>query len=81
MSSDHSLETILGDPAAHFEAPEKVVTDPRWDREARICILRQWRQDLINMSRAANERMGDDVGSRIAAVDDALRSLGADIHV
>ena len=68
-------------PQAVFTYPEAVVQCRELSHDEKLTVLRNWKQELVQLQKAGEENMLDergpgDVGSRLAAVTDAMIVLG-----
>lgn len=67
-------------PQSVFEHPEAVVHCRELSHDEKVTVLRNWKQELVQLQKAGEESMPDgrgpsDVGSRLAAVTQAMISL------
>ncbi len=69
------VEAILADPTAAFAQPRDVLTDPRFSREIKLKILRQWEHDARSLATADNEGMSGGEESMHGRVLHAIQSL------
>jgi hypothetical protein len=74
------FDEALKDPASFFDAPQDVVDAPGLERAQRIEILKRWEMDARQLMVASDENMAGGEPQQLQAVQDALRSLGADPH-
>jgi len=63
-----------------FKYPEAVVHCRELSHDERLTVLRNWKQELVQLQKAGEENMLDerapsDVGSRLAAVTQAMIAL------
>jgi CBS domain-containing protein len=65
----------LTNPRAEFGNPERLLADPRLDREGKRAILRSWQQDERELEVAEEEGMGDGERSMLHRVAAALDSI------
>jgi hypothetical protein len=72
------FDEALKDPASFFDAPQDVVDAPGLERAQRIEILKRWEMDARQLMVASDENMAGGEPQQLQAVQDALRSLGAD---
>jgi len=65
----------LADPRAEFGVPERLLSDPRLDREGKRAILRSWKHDERELAVAEEEGMAGGESSMLHRVVKALDSL------
>lgn len=65
----------LANPRSEFGNPERLLADPRLDREGKRAILRTWQQDERELDVAEKEGMGDGERSMLRRVVAALDSI------
>lgn len=64
-------------PQSVFKYPEAVVHCRELSHDEKVTVLRNWKQELVQLQKAGEENMLDergpsDVGSRLAAVTQAM---------
>ena len=67
-------------PQSVFLFPHAVVQTRELSYDDKLAVLRNWRQELIQLQKAGEENMRDgrgpdDVGTRLAAVQQAMTEL------
>jgi hypothetical protein len=67
-------------PQAVFGYPQAVLHCPELSHDEKLTVLRNWKQELVQLQKAGEENMLDerhpgDVGSRLAEVTDAMIAL------
>jgi len=67
-------------PQSVFKYPQAVVRCSELSHDEKLTVLRNWKQELVQLQKAAEENMLDergpsDVGSRLAAVSQAMIAL------
>ena len=67
-------------PQSVFKYPGAVVHCRELSHDDKVTVLRNWKQELVQLQKAAEENMLDergssDVGSRLAAVSQAMIAL------
>jgi len=67
-------------PQSVFKYPEAVVHCRELSHDDKVTVLRNWKQELVQLQKAGEENMLDergssDVGSRLAAVTQAMIAL------
>lgn len=72
-------------PQAVFSQPQAVVRCHELSHDEKVTVLRNWKQELVQLQKAGEENMLDergpsDVGSRLAAVTDAMIALEERSH-
>lgn len=78
---DFDFRRALKDPKAEFGTPERVLADPRLDREGKRTILKSWEQDERQMAVAEEEGMAGgerDMLRRVLRALDAVSNKTAD---
>jgi CBS domain-containing protein len=65
----------IDDPKGVFGDPEKVLADPRLDREGKRAILTRWEQDARELAVAEEEGMAGGEQNMLAKVQRALRAV------
>ena len=65
----------LADPRAEFGVPERLLSDPRLDREGKRAILQSWKQDERELAVAEEEGMAGGETTMLHRVLKALDSL------
>lgn len=70
-----NLDAVIADPAAFFTQPQDILGDPRFSREIKLKILRQWERDAHNLGVAENEGMGGGEESMHGRVLAAIKGL------
>ena len=82
MAEKHlDFRRALADPRSEFGAPERLLADPRLDREGKRAILRIWEQDERELAVAEEEGMSGGERSmlrRVILALDAIADRGAD---
>lgn len=73
-------EEALKDPASFFDAPDEVVHASGIDETQKVEILKRWESDARLLMTASDENMTGGEHQQLQAVQEALRSLGADPH-
>jgi hypothetical protein len=73
-------EKAFNVPSSVFEYPEEVLHCRELSHDDKVTVLRNWKQELVQLQKAAEENMLDergpsDVGSRLAAVSQAMIAL------
>jgi len=68
-------------PQAVFTYPEAVAQCRELSHDEKLTVLRNWKQELVQLQKAGEENMLDergpgDVGSRLTAVTNAMIVLG-----
>jgi hypothetical protein len=74
------LKKAISVPQSVFKYPEAVLHCRELSHEEKLTVLRNWKQELVQLQKAAEENMLDergpsDVGSRLAAVTQAMIAL------
>jgi hypothetical protein len=72
-------------PQSVFDYPEEVVQCSELSYDDKVTVLRNWKQELVQLQKAGDENMLDergtsDVGSRLAAVTQAMIALDEGSH-
>jgi hypothetical protein len=67
-------------PQAVFAYPQAVLRCRELSHDEKLTVLRNWKQDLVQLQKAGEENMLDergpnDVGQRLAEVTDAMIAL------
>ena len=67
-------------PQSVFKYPQAVVRCSELSHDEKLTVLRNWKQELVQLQKAGEENMLDergpsDVGSRLAEVTDAMIAL------
>jgi hypothetical protein len=67
-------------PQSVFSYPQAVVRCRELSHDEKLTVLRNWKQELVQLQKAGEENMLDergpsDVGSRLAEVTDAMIAL------
>ena len=70
----------MADPRAEFGRPERLLSDPRLDREGKRAILRSWEQDERELAVAEGEGMGGGEQSMLQRVVEALDAISYDLE-
>lgn len=71
------FQDALDDPESVYGTPERVLTDPRLDREGKRAILKAWERDARALARAADEAMSGGEENMLDRVLEALRAVSA----
>lgn len=58
MSDQKPIDDIIADPSRQFRTPMEVLSDNRFDIDAKRAILESWKKDVELLSTATNENMG-----------------------
>lgn len=69
---------IMLQPSTHFERPADVLSDSRFDAEQKYQILRQWQDELEQLSTASQENMASPSSAsaeRLQQVTEAIREV------
>ena len=74
------LKKAFSVPQSVFKYPEAVLHCRELSHDDKVTVLRNWKQELVQLQKAADENMLDergpsDVGSRLAAVTQAMIAL------
>jgi hypothetical protein len=74
------LKKAISVPQSVFKYPEAVLHCRELSHDDKMTVLRNWKQELVQLQKAAEEDMLDergpsDVGSRLAAVTQAMIAL------
>jgi hypothetical protein len=74
------LKKAFSVPQSVFKYPEAVLHCRELSHDDKVTVLRNWKQELVQLQKAAEENMLDergpsDVGSRLAAVTQAMIAL------
>lgn len=69
------IRRALSNPKENFGTPERVLADPRLDREGKRAILKSWEQDARELAVAEEEGMTGGERSMLQRVSRALNSL------
>ena len=74
------LKKAISVPQSVFNFPEAVLHCRELSHEEKLTVLRNWKQELVQLQKAAEENMLDergpsDVGARLAAVTQAMIAL------
>ena len=75
MTSNDRISRALLDPAAEYDAPNDVLTDPDLSETQKIEILRRWEYDASEISVAEEEGMALGKDVNIGQVLQALHQL------
>lgn len=72
-------------PQSLFDYPQEVVHCRELSHEDKVTVLRNWKQELVQLQKAGEENMLDergssDVGSQLAAVTQAMIALDEESH-
>ena len=70
----------LKDPGTFFSALGEVVNAAGLTREQKLEILKRWEADARLLMVASEENMSGGEAQQLAAVQEAMRALGADPH-
>lgn len=70
-----ALDEMIKDPAAQFDSPAAVVSDPDLTDKQKEDVLTSWVKDAELLSEAENENMGGGEPSRLREASIALESL------
>lgn len=68
------IREAIRNPKAIFGTPERVIADPRLDREGKRAILKSWEQDARELAVAEEEGMTGGEPSMLQRVRRALRT-------
>jgi hypothetical protein len=69
------FQEALNDPESVYGSPERVLADPRLDREGKRAILKAWERDARALARAADEAMSGGEENMLDRVLDTLRAV------
>jgi hypothetical protein len=72
---DLDYHKALQDPRAAFGWPERVLADPRLDREGKRAILKNWEQDERELAIAEEKGMGGGERNMLQRVRRALEAV------
>ena len=80
INSAINRKRVFSSPESQFRHPQLVVQDPSLSYDDKLVVLRNWKQELIQLQKASEENMLDesgvnDVSSRLAAVTQAMSEL------
>jgi hypothetical protein len=75
MTSNDRISRALLDPAAEYDAPNDVLTDPALSETQKIEILRRWEYDASEISVAEEEGMALGKDVNVGQVLQALHQL------
>ncbi|MDX1486342.1 MAG: hypothetical protein R3229_17870 [Alphaproteobacteria bacterium] len=75
---NYTMHEALIDPKRVFGTPERVLSEPRLDRDTKLRILKRWRLDEEALSRAQYEGMEGDSEPLLRRVVEAIDRLSAD---
>jgi CBS domain-containing protein len=75
VSKEFDYRAAIDDPKGVFGEPEKVLADPRLDREGKRAILARWEQDARELAVAEEEGMAGGERDMLAKVQRALRAV------
>jgi len=67
-----TFRDALDDPQAVYGTPERVLSDPRLDRQGKRAILKAWERDARALARAEDEAMS---GGEPNLLDRVLKAL------
>lgn len=70
-----SFREALDDPQAVYGTPERVLSDPRLDRQGKRAILKAWERDARALARAEDEAMSGGEPNLLDRVLKALRRV------
>jgi hypothetical protein len=77
-ASRKPFQDAINDPAEVYGTPERVLADPRLDREGKRAILKAWERDARALIRAADEAMTGGESDLLGRVLKALRAVSRD---
>jgi len=77
-ASRKTFRDAISDPAEVYGTPERVLADPRLDREGKRAILKAWERDARALIRAADEAMAGGEPDLLGRVLKALRAVSGE---
>lgn len=74
MTHNH-FETVLSDPARHYNEPREVLVDEHLTQLEKVEVLQEWQQEALALCRADEENMAKDQSTMLSRVNQALAEL------